>query len=89
MKTTVEIPDKMFRLAKLEATRLGVSLKTLFTEALSEKVRPSGSAVRGRPPAAPPHMKGFGALRSGRKETRRIQKIIDEEFSRIDPGDWK
>ena len=34
-------------------------------------------------------MKHFGSLAHLRKETRRIQRIIEEEFETIDPGTWK
>jgi hypothetical protein len=33
-----------------------------------------------------PWMKHFGALSKLRKETRRIEKLIDKEFERINPG---
>jgi hypothetical protein len=33
-------------------------------------------------------MKAAGGLRHLHKENIRIQKLIDEEFGRIDPEDW-
>jgi len=36
-----------------------------------------------------PWRKGFGAFRDERQEIERIQRVIDEEFSRINPEDWK
>ena len=36
-----------------------------------------------------PWMKGFGALKHLHKENVRIQKLIDEEFEKIDPEDWE
>ena len=89
MKTTVEIPNPLFRDAKTAAARRGLSLKTFLTEALEEKLcglAPNGRRGRSRTPA---HMKGFGGMRRWHAETRRINKVIDEEFSRIDPEGWK
>lgn len=40
-------------------------------------------------PQDPPWMNAFGELRDLREETRRIQKIIDQEFGKIDEEDWR
>jgi Bacterial antitoxin of type II TA system, VapB len=84
MKTTIEIPDALFRKAKSRAAERGQSLKELVTEALQEKL-----AVRtGRAsPAEPGWMKGFGKLRRLRKETERIQARIDDVFELVEPDD--
>ena len=82
MKTTIEIPDPLFRRAKSKAAENGQSLKELVTEALEEKL--SGRT----PPAEEPRwMEGFGKLRKLRRETRRIQKKVDDEFGVIEPED--
>ena len=84
MKTTVEIPDPLFRKAKLRAAERGQTLKTLFTEALQEKL----SEKPGKPTLGePPWMGGFGKLRHLRKETARIQASIDETFEVIETED--
>jgi hypothetical protein len=84
MKTTVEIPDLLFRRAKSKAAERGQSLKEFMTEALQEKlVRTAGDVRAGEPP----WMQGFGKLRRLRKETARIQDRIDEAFEVIEPED--
>ena len=85
MKTTLEIPDPLFRKAKSKAAERGQSLKQLVTEALEEKLA-AGAAPR-HPPAGPRWMQGFGTLRRLRKETRRLQARIDEHFELIEPED--
>ena len=40
MKTTLEIPEPLFRKAKATAARQGHTLKQLVQEALSEKIAP-------------------------------------------------
>ena len=84
MKTTIEIPDDLFRQAKVKAAERGQSLRQLVTEALREKlkVRATSSA-----PAEPLWMEGFGKLRRLRKETERIQAHIDEVFEVVEPED--
>lgn len=83
MKTTIEIPDSLFRKAKSTAAERGQSLKQLVTEALEEKLE----ANRRQASAAPEWMHGFGALRRLRNETQRIQREIDDTFDVIEPED--
>ena len=82
MKTTLEIPDRLFRKAKSVAAERGIPFRELVTEALSEKLSTST-------PETKPWMKSFGALRHLHKETVRIQRRIDEEFETIDREDWE
>lgn len=84
MKTTIEIPDLLFRMAKSKAAERGQSLKDFVTEALQEKlvVKPGN-----RGPGEPAWMQGFGKLRRLHNETARIQARIDETFDAIEPED--
>jgi hypothetical protein len=84
MKTTIEIPDPLFRKAKARAAELGQSLKTFMTEALEDKL--ARNALHESAPE-PSWMAGFGALRRLHKETTRIQREIDREFETIEPED--
>lgn len=80
MKTTVEIPDRLFRAAKTAAAIRGLSLKKFLTEALQEKL--AKAPLRHSDWPVPPPKLASGEL-------RRIEATIEEEFSRIDPKDWK
>jgi hypothetical protein len=80
VKTTVEIPDPLFRRAKSTAAERGQTLKQFLTEALKEKLAHGKSG-------SPGWMQGFGALRRLRKETARIQARIDETFETVEPED--
>lgn len=84
VKTTIEIPDPLFRKAKSKAAERGQTLKQLFTEALQEKL--AGGSGRARR-AQPEWMAGFGELRRLRKETERIQSRIEEAFEVLEPED--
>ena len=81
MKTTLEIPDAVFRKAKAKAAEQGVPLRQFVTEAVEEKLKAASGDK--------PWMKMAGGLRHLHKETVRIQKLIDEEFGRIEPEDWE
>ena len=81
MKTTVEIPDKVFRAAQAEALSRGLSLKTFLTEVLREKTSKPRRNQGGGWPVPPPRL--------ARGEVRRIQSAIDLEFSRIEAEAWK
>jgi hypothetical protein len=80
VKTTVEIPDPVFRKAKAQAAQRGIPLRQFVTEAVQEKL----SAVK---PADKPWMQAAGKLRHLHSETVRIQRIIDKEFGQIEPED--
>jgi hypothetical protein len=80
MKTTLEIPDALFRRAKSAAAEQGIPLRALVSEALAEKLRqPRGDGK--------PWMKSFGELRSLRKDLAQINRIVEEEFERVEPED--
>jgi hypothetical protein len=81
MKTTLEIPDTVFRRAKSAAAERGIPLRQFVTEAVRAKLKtPSSSADK-------PWMKSFGKLRHLRKETARINRLIEDEFEQIETED--
>jgi hypothetical protein len=82
MKTTLEIPDALFRRAKSAAAQRGIPLRELVSEALADKLSAGRAEER-------PWMNSFGKLRGLRKESERINRIIEEEFERIEPEDRK
>lgn len=78
MKTTLEIPDAVFRRAKSAAAQRGIPLRQFVTEAVQDKLTPASGSMR------KPWMKSFGKLRHLRRETSKINRIIQEEFDRIE-----
>ncbi len=82
MKTTVELPDDLFRRAKASAAAQGMSLREFFSQALEARLR-----ARSPRPAEPEWKSLAGGLAPLRKETRRIQARIDEEFGHVDEED--
>jgi len=84
MKTTIEIPDPLFRKAKSKAAERGQSLKDFVTEAIRDKL---GGKTSGALPPEPAWMQGFGKLKRLTQETRKVQARIDQEFEVIEPED--
>ena len=85
MKTTLEIPDTLFRRAKAAAAGDGISLKEFFSEAVSDRLNRTPSTGT----TAKPWEAAFGGLKSLRRENRRIDKVIAAEFERIDNDEWR
>ncbi|MEQ1806719.1 MAG: hypothetical protein ABL900_15190 [Burkholderiaceae bacterium] len=86
MKTTLELPDPLFRKAKATAAERGQSLKEFFTAALRDKLAADSGPTLAAEPA---WMQGFGKLKRLRKETARVQAIVDAEFRVVEPEDLR
>ena len=83
MKTTLEIPDPIFRRAKSEAAARGIPFREFVTEAVKDKLAaPKKAAER-------PWLKLAGKLKHLRRETARINRVIEEETEKIDPEIWR
>ncbi|MCX6615672.1 MAG: hypothetical protein NTZ98_06185 [Acidobacteria bacterium] len=82
MKTTLEIPDPIFRQAKAKAAEQGIPLRQFVTEAVEGE-------LRARPAVGQkPWLRLAGRLKHLRKETARINQSIEREFERIEPEEW-
>ncbi len=79
MKTTLELPDSLFREIKATAALNGMKIKDFVAEALMEKLKSTSAS-----PLQKPWMRGFGALADLREETRSIVADIEETFGQID-----
>lgn len=77
MKTTLELPDPLFRNAKASAAERGQSLKEFVSDALRDKLALDGRRASA---AQPLWMLGFSKLKRLHKETRRVQAVVDAEF---------
>ena len=81
MKTTLEIPDAIFRRAKSMAAQRGIPLREFVTQAVEAKLASE------RAPGDKPWMAAFGKLRHLRNETTRINRLIEEEFEQVEAED--
>lgn len=82
MKTTLEIPDPIFRRAKAKAAESRIPLRQFVSDAVAEK-------LEAKPPArSKARMKLAGRLRHLRKETIRINSLIEQEFEKVEAEKW-
>lgn len=79
MKTTLEIPDAIFRRAKSVAAQRGIPLREFVTEAVKDKLADTGKRQ--------PWRAAFGKLRHLRKETAKINRLIKDEFDQLESED--
>jgi hypothetical protein len=81
MKTTLEIPDAIFRRAKATAADHGIPFRQFVSEAVAEKLESKGPARRKARLAV------AGKLRHLHKETARVNSLIEREFERVESED--
>jgi hypothetical protein len=81
LKTTLEIPDFLFRRAKSVAAERGIPLRQFVTEAVQEKLKTTSQER--------PWMRHLGKLKHLRKESRKIEKRVEEAFEQIDREIWQ
>jgi hypothetical protein len=83
MKTTLEIPDPVFRRAKSLAAARGIPFREFVTEAVKDKLAAEVQA------GEKPWLKHMGKLKHLRKETRRINRLVEEDSEKIDAEMWR
>jgi hypothetical protein len=83
MKTTLEIPDAIFRRAKSAAAERGVPLREFVTQAVKDRLAAHGKL------AEKPWVKHMGRLKHLHRETERINRLIEEGCEKIDAEMWR
>ena len=82
MKTTVELPDKLYRQIKARAALRGQTIKAFFLDALRDKL----ATEKGQTQSEAGWKAVFGKAK--KEDMEALRQLVDEEFSRIDPEDW-
>jgi hypothetical protein len=82
MRTTLEIPDPLFREAKATAARRGESLKEFVNAALEARLADS------RPK---PDRSGWRSVfgLAGPKQVVGLDRIVARDLENVDPLEWK
>ena len=83
VKTTLEIPDALFRKAKSTAAERGIPLREFVTQAVREKLAENDKS------GERPWVKQMGKLKHLRQETARINRLIEEDSEKIDAEMWR
>jgi hypothetical protein len=83
VKTTLEIPDRIFRRAKSKAAERGIPFRQFVTEAVEEKLRVTAATSK------KPWLEHMGKLKHLHKETERINRLVEQDSEKIDPEMWR
>jgi hypothetical protein len=83
MKTTLEIPDDIFRRAKSAAAQRGEPFREFVTQAVKDRLSAENRSVKR------PWLRLMGKLKHLHKETERINRLIEEDCEKIDPEMWR
>ena len=81
MTTTIELPDSVYSQVQAHAAQQGMTVDAFLLDAIHEKL------AEEEDPPKPGLMAVFG--KGDKEAVAEVQRIIDEEFSRVDPEDWK
>ena len=83
MKTTIDIPDDLFRETKARAALRGESLKDFVCGALEERLSLESSGEL----SVPGWRKVFGCVTP--EDVAEIDAVIAREFGTVDPSEWE
>ena len=82
MKTTIEIPDAVYRQVKARAALRGQTVRSFFLDAIKARLASEFRRTKSEP--------GWRAVfgKGDTKDVAALQSEIDGEFSKIRPEDW-
>jgi hypothetical protein len=80
VKTTIELPDDLFREAKATAARRGTSLKAYLQEALTEKLALDVQPHQREGWPVPP-------MPLSPEESRLFDEAVEQAFEQVEPDD--
>lgn len=83
MRTTVDIPDPLYRQLKAQTALRGETVKNFLLEAIRDKL----TTEHANGPREPGWKAVFG--KADTADVTAVQRVIDEEFSRVDTDQWK
>ncbi len=83
MKTTLDLPDRLYRQIKARAALKGQTIKSFFLDAVRDKL----TAERNRKTEEAGWRAVFG--KANPDDVADVQRLIDEEFSSADAEGWE
>ncbi|MEX0323180.1 MAG: hypothetical protein AB3N63_13540 [Puniceicoccaceae bacterium] len=83
MKTTMEIPDSLFRRAKARAAARGQSMASFINGAIEARLRDEDQRSSDKP-----WMAFAGMMESERGLLERLDRRIEESCGVVDEGEW-
>ena len=83
MKTTMEIPDSLFRRAKARAASRGQTMASFINGAIEAQLRHEERLAEEKP-----WMAHAGAFAADKGTLEGIERRIEEDCGRVDPEEW-
>lgn len=83
MKTTLEVPDGLYRQIKARAALKGQTIRAFFLDAIQAKL----ASERTGPKKTTGWRTAFGTV--PKDEIAELQKFLDDEYSQVNPEDWQ
>ena len=83
MKTTLDVPDTLYRQIKARAALKGQTIRAFFLDAIQEKLR----AERAGTSKTTGWRSVFG--KASKDDVSQLQQVLDDEFSKIDAESWQ
>lgn len=84
MKTTLELPDSLYRRVKVTAAQRGQTITKFIASAIEAKLSSTEVSAQEKP-----WMAFAGAFESDKEELRKVLGRIEEDCGRINPRDWE
>lgn len=84
MKTTLEMPDSLFKRARAAAQKRGQTMTSFFNAAVEAKLTADRTARQERP-----WMAYAGVMAGRHDEAKRIVRAIDDACERVDAAEWQ
>ncbi|MFO8065932.1 MAG: hypothetical protein ACQETQ_09170 [Spirochaetota bacterium] len=81
MKTTVEIPDDLYRRAKSKAAESGLSFRSVLIDALRARLYGEGDTTTLNDV--------FGTLAADAEAVYEVQRTVDHDLEQVDPNEWR
>ncbi len=83
MKTTLDVPDSLYRQIKARAALKGQTIRAFFLDAIQDKLK----AEREGSNKTTGWRSVFG--KATKDDVSQLQQVLDDEFSKIDAEAWK
>ena len=83
MKTTLELPESLFKRAKALAAQRGQTMTTFVRSALESKISSDERSAEEKP------WMQFAGVHTDHEESRKIMASIEDSCGQVDEEDWK
>ncbi len=84
MRTTLEVPDSLFRQVKALTASRGQTMAAFINSAIESKLKADAATSREKP-----WLQFAGIHSDDREDSKRVMRAIEEGCETIDPEQWR